>query len=410
MFYTTHLQEGNLSLVWLAAHNTKSLKKKETMSCNINDACSAILDGSFALRLSAYLVFGLYKIHNKQASFLLQDYTVTVDKCMFGKRKVRPHQEHPPMDLDLTQQDMLQVDDDMLMETLSLSAQSLDSIELQRGIAMDSLQLDTLPLDFNTVDEQESIELARRDSINNMQGSSILPVPLEIDAELRSEEKAFSEQHALTESLPDLQLDNSMEFPSLLEMDQQPDEHQVLSLNPPAKQHIKSRKRKRQRAVATNTNKRYFDTVIDDRSTTVLNNSNAFRFDPTRMADPMLRINAFQSATANKQEASPLVSEHLESHEALDMSIPMPEMDPPMDYQEEPVQFEEAPLLSVDQPEIEVEMPQQQVVTVAWQKKDSFFEKTKSFNKQQVVRAFIGLLNGNFDLEQEEPFGDILVV
>eukprot|EP00835_Amoeboradix_gromovi_P005259 NODE_478_length_7890_cov_0.158388.p4 type:complete len:155 gc:universal NODE_478_length_7890_cov_0.158388:1432-1896(+) len=47
---------------------------------------------------------------------------------------------------------------------------------------------------------------------------------------------------------------------------------------------------------------------------------------------------------------------------------------------------------------------------VDWKQNDSFFEKTKTFTRSEVAQVFVSLINKNFDLEQEQPYGDILVV
>ena len=218
MFFTSHLQgDGSLSIIWLAAHSAKSLKKKEMMGCDLDGACTEILDGSFALRLSAFLVLGIHKIHNKQTAFLLHDCSITTERSTFGKKK----KEKQQVELDLTQQDILEVDDDQLMETLSLSAQTLP--EINRGSDIDQPMV-TMEFDDFSMDEDvqdESIEVARRASLDDnvqpfaLQDNSILPVPEVVENELRSEELAYSEQLSQRESLPDLLLEPSIMFPSM---------------------------------------------------------------------------------------------------------------------------------------------------------------------------------------------------
>eukprot|EP00835_Amoeboradix_gromovi_P005258 NODE_478_length_7890_cov_0.158388.p3 type:complete len:224 gc:universal NODE_478_length_7890_cov_0.158388:696-1367(+) len=213
MFYTSHLQgDGSLSLIWLAAHSAKTLKKKETVKCDIELACAEIVAGSFALRLSAFLVYGVHKIYNKQALFLLQDCMAILDRIMFVSKK---KEKQTAVDLDLSQENILQVDDDQLMETLSLSADSFQSIEIQRGFDPDDSQLG-----FDKISE-ESVEVARRLSLDEsiqpfaLQDTSILPVPTLIDDELRLEEQKFSESKGTLSSFHDLNLENSMDFLSL---------------------------------------------------------------------------------------------------------------------------------------------------------------------------------------------------
>eukprot|EP00834_Sanchytrium_tribonematis_P002730 NODE_90_length_21577_cov_0.697691.p14 type:complete len:133 gc:universal NODE_90_length_21577_cov_0.697691:10550-10152(-) len=43
-----------------------------------------------------------------------------------------------------------------------------------------------------------------------------------------------------------------------------------------------------------------------------------------------------------------------------------------------------------------------------WCKGDSFFERTKNFSRFQAASAFVNLLSSNFDLHQEDNFGDII--
>ena len=217
MFYTDQLQnDGSLSLVWLAAHSAKHLKKKETVSCNLESACDAVLAGSFALRLSAFLVLGLYKVYDKQMTFLLQDCSHSADKSTVQRKKLPSH----TIQLDLTQNDLMDIDDDHLMETLSLSMGSNKSIELNRGLETD---LD-LPLAFSEHNDinfdledtlDQSREVGRRESVADinepylLQDDSILPVPQDVGEQLKSEERAFSDRRSIS-SLQDLALELSL--------------------------------------------------------------------------------------------------------------------------------------------------------------------------------------------------------
>eukprot|EP00834_Sanchytrium_tribonematis_P002727 NODE_90_length_21577_cov_0.697691.p11 type:complete len:238 gc:universal NODE_90_length_21577_cov_0.697691:11418-10705(-) len=212
MFYTSHLiGDGSLSLIWLAAHNTKSIKKKEAVHCDIDTACKDIISGSFALRLSAYLLLGLHKLYEKQAAFLLNDCTVATDRSMFGKRKKEKHM--PQLDFDLSE-GQLQIDDDQLLESISLSAKSLPSIEINRGIDLNDEQLN-FDLSLGNTKNDDSIEVGRRGSVGealpvfDLPDNSILPIPLDLEQQLLSEERAHSELKSTQESLPDLQLEIS---------------------------------------------------------------------------------------------------------------------------------------------------------------------------------------------------------
>ncbi len=47
---------------------------------------------------------------------------------------------------------------------------------------------------------------------------------------------------------------------------------------------------------------------------------------------------------------------------------------------------------------------------VEFHSNDSFKTKVQGFSKKQVANAFISLISGNFELQQDEPYGDILII
>lgn len=78
---------GPLGKVWLAAHWTKKLSRKEISEANVVEACQNIQQPQvqLALRTSGHLLLGVVKIHDSKQNTLMHDCSEA-----FGRIKVAP--------------------------------------------------------------------------------------------------------------------------------------------------------------------------------------------------------------------------------------------------------------------------------------------------------------------------------
>ena len=166
--------------------------------------------------------------------------------------------------------------------------------------------------------------------------------------------------------------------------------------------------------------RKYFDTVIETEIELDLRRERQI-FNPLEEFDPadFASQYALQSFHNQIQEESPLGSEEmLQSHPednfpSLEMPSIQQELEPDVEMQVEQLQV---PQITAEQPE-PVEMdnfdfevqnePVQQ--RIEWRIDDSFFGKTKNYTKRQAAAAFVDLISRDFDLNQDEFYGDITV-
>jgi hypothetical protein len=78
MFYSQLIlsKKGEpLSNIWLAAHYTRKLKKKDIFVTDITESANSIQypDQPIALRVSGHLLLGVVRIYQKKVVYLLQD-------------------------------------------------------------------------------------------------------------------------------------------------------------------------------------------------------------------------------------------------------------------------------------------------------------------------------------------------
>ncbi|EDQ91870.1 uncharacterized protein MONBRDRAFT_35988 [Monosiga brevicollis MX1] len=77
MFYSDVIlaKRGALSKVWVAAHWTKRLTRKQISDANVVEACNTIIKPpvELALRTSGHLLLGVVKIHDEKQSTLVSD-------------------------------------------------------------------------------------------------------------------------------------------------------------------------------------------------------------------------------------------------------------------------------------------------------------------------------------------------
>ena len=66
---------GPLGKIWLAAHWTKKLSRKQIADADVVDACNSILNPpvTLALRTSGHLLLGVVKIHDSKQKSLMTD-------------------------------------------------------------------------------------------------------------------------------------------------------------------------------------------------------------------------------------------------------------------------------------------------------------------------------------------------
>ena len=97
MFYSQLIlsKKGEpLSNIWLAAHYTRKLKKKDIFVTDITESANSIQypDQPIALRVSGHLLLGVVRIYQKKVVYLLQDCNEANTKI----KLVRPPLPSPP--------------------------------------------------------------------------------------------------------------------------------------------------------------------------------------------------------------------------------------------------------------------------------------------------------------------------